>query len=784
MQTNTSTAGNDQGLNLMDLIVYLVSKWRWFALSIAVCVGIAWFNYARSPFVYYRSATVIIKDPSNKTSTTGLDRFDNIINKVNVANEILQFRSKKLMREVVQRLHADVSYQVEEGLRLNELYTQSPVLLSFPDALPEQRFSLTVTPKDKNTVELSECSGIGDGTSRTVSLNDTVEISKGMRVVATPTNYYGASWQNIPIRVRKFSLESMVNYYRGALGIQQEEEESSILTLALKDNSAARAEDVLNTLIFVYNEEAIRDKNQVAINTADFINERLIIIESELGSVESDLESFKQRNQIVDIASSAGMYMTESQKYSIDALELETQLRLAQFIKDYLTDPTKDTDLIPSNTGIGDMNIESQISLYNTAKLKRDALVDDSSENNPVVQELNNSLRAMKQNIIRAVDNMIVTLNVKRNDAQSRELQAQDRVTSIPTKERQMLSIERQQKIKETLYLYLLNKREENALSQAMADNNARVIDGAEGSTQPISPNRNRILLLGLIVGLAIPGVSCLTVLFMDTRVRSRKEVEKALSVPFLGEIPLDREAGKRRKRGDADTDKTDEDGIVAEAFRVLRTNMAFMSRKDRPSQVITFTSFNEGAGKTFIASNLAMSFVYAKKRVVLVDLDIRKGTLSRHFGICRTGVTNYLADPSVTVDEIIQHREHFDVISFGATAPNPAELLMDSRLDELFDALRSRYDLIIADNVPVGIIADASIANRIADLTIFVIRAGRLDRRQLPDIEAMYEGRKLKNMALVLNGVDPTRTGYGYGRYGYGYGYGKKSKKNDPANA
>lgn len=780
MQTNTSTAGNDQGLNLMDLIVYLVSKWRWFALSIAVCVGIAWFNYARSPFVYYRSATVIIKDPSNKTSTTGLDRFDNIINKVNVANEILQFRSKKLMREVVQRLHADVSYQVEEGLRLNELYTQSPVLLSFPDALPEQRFSLTVTPKDKNTVELSECSGIGDGTSRTVSLNDTVEISKGMRVVATPTNYYGASWQNIPIRVRKFSLESMVNYYRGALGIQQEEEESSILTLALKDNSAARAEDVLNTLIFVYNEEAIRDKNQVAINTADFINERLIIIESELGSVESDLESFKQRNQIVDIASSAGMYMTESQKYSIDALELETQLRLAQFIKDYLTDPTKDTDLIPSNTGIGDMNIESQISLYNTAKLKRDALVDDSSENNPVVQELNNSLRAMKQNIIRAVDNMIVTLNVKRNDAQSRELQAQDRVTSIPTKERQMLSIERQQKIKETLYLYLLNKREENALSQAMADNNARVIDGAEGSTQPISPNRNRILLLGLIVGLAIPGVSCLTVLFMDTRVRSRKEVEKALSVPFLGEIPLDREAGKRRKRGDADTDKTDEDGIVAEAFRVLRTNMAFMSRKDRPSQVITFTSFNEGAGKTFIASNLAMSFVYAKKRVVLVDLDIRKGTLSRHFGIRRTGVTNYLADPSVTVDEIIQHREHFDVISFGATAPNPAELLMDSRLDELFDALRSRYDLIIADNVPIGIIADASIANRIADLTIFVIRAGRLDRRQLPDIEAMYEGRKLKNMALVLNGVDPTRTGYGYGRYGYGYGYGygKKSKK------
>ena len=573
----------------------------------------------------------------------------------------------------------------------------------------------------------------------------------------------------------------MVAYYQGSMGIRQEEEEASILTLSLKDLSAARAEDMLNMLITVYNEEAIKDKNQIAVNTANFINERLIIIGEELGDVESDLESFKRDNQVVDISSSASMYMSETQKYGADAMELETQLRLAEYIKDYLTDPRKETDLIPANTGISDMNIESQITLYNTIKLKRDRLIDDSSDSNPVVEELNNSLRAMKQSIIRAVDNMVVSINVKRNDAQHRERRAQSRVASIPAKERQMLSIERQQKIKESLYLFLLNRREENALSQAMADNNARVIDGAEGSDAPISPSRNRILLLGVLVGIALPGIAFLTVLFMDTRVRGRKDIEKAVSVPFLGEIPLDKEAAKRNK-GKKETLAVHEQGddIVSEAFRILRTNMTFMAKKGKAMQVITFTSFNPGAGKTFISHNLALSLVYARKRVILVDLDIRKGTLSRHFGKHVNGVTNYLSDPTVRADDIIRHMEHFDIIPSGTVAPNPAELLMDDRLDELMDELRTRYDYIIADNVPVGLVADAAIANRIADLTIFVVRAGRLDRRQLPDIEQLYENKQLKNMALVLNGVAPHRRGYGYGYgygYGNGYGYGKKKK-------
>lgn len=783
----TTNSKDSQSINLLDLLMFLLSKWQWFVLSVAVCGGLAWLHYARTPKVYFRQATVIIKDPSNKTtSAAGLDRYDNIINKVNVANEILQFRTKTLMREVVQRIHADLSYRIKDGLRYDELYVKAPFTISFPDATPESAFALRVKLVDGKTAHVEWA----DGREQTVGMGRAVKTAYGRMTIA-PTSYCKSSWYGTTVEVSKTPLSAMAAYYQGMLGIQQEEDESSILTLSLKDSSPERADDVLNMLITVYNEDAINDKNQVAVNTANFINERLIIIEKELGGVESDLESFKRSNQIVDIGSTAGRYMGESQKFNADAIELETQIRLARYIKTYLEDPNRELDLIPANTGIKDMNIETQINQYNAARLRRDKLIADSSEQNPVVEELNNSLHSMKQSIIRAVDNMIVNLNVRRTDAQSHEMRAQARVSAIPTKERQMLSIERQQKIKEALYLFLLNRREENALSQAMADNNARIIDSTDGSTAPIAPNRNRILLLGILVGLAIPGVSFLMVLFMDTRVHNRKDVQGAVSVPFLGEVPLDKQALHSADDESAAETEEEKSKAVAEAMRILRTNMAFIARRQQRMQVITFTSFNEGAGKTFIARHLAMSFIYAKKRVVLVDLDLRKGTLSRHLSHHHAGVSNYLADTSLTIDDVLQRGtdgQSPDIIPAGTIAPNPAELLMDSRLDQLFSELRERYDYIIADNVPVGIIADASIANRIADITLFVVRAGRLDRRQLPDIEALYQEQKLNHMALILNGIDLRRWGYGYG-YGYGYGgygryghygyvYGSKNKK------
>ena len=566
MQSNSQSNKNEQGVNLVDLSVYLLSKWKWFVLSVLVFGGLAWYHYATSPLVFFRSVTVIIKDPSNKTSTAGLDRYDNYINKVNVANEILQFRSKRLMREVVQRLHADVDYRMEKGLRTDELYNLSPVSVSFINVMPERRISFAVTPRGGNTVTLSAFEGLpGVKESYDVRLNDTLKVGDE-RILVTGTDHWGKSWTGREIRVTKNPLNAVAGRFQGSMGIRQEENESSILVLSLKDASPRRAEDVLNTLVNVYNEEAINDKNQVAVNTSEFINERLIIIERELGGVETELESFKQHNQVMDIGSLAGRYTGEEQAYSADAQQQETQLRLARFIKDYLTDPTRERDLIPSGTGISDAGIEGQISQYNALKLKRDKLIDDSSDSNPVVEELNNTIHALRQSIIRAVDNMIVGINMKRNDARSRQAQAQARFTTVPTKEREMLSIERQQKIKESLYMFLLNRREENALSQAMADNNARTIDSVDGPAGPVSPVRNRILLLGVLVGLAVPGVVFLMILFMDTRVHSRRDLKGAVSIPFLGEIPQDREAARTGVAKDG------EDGMLSESFRILRT--------------------------------------------------------------------------------------------------------------------------------------------------------------------------------------------------------------------
>lgn len=774
-------------LNVGDVIRIVQLNWYWFVLSAITCVAVAYLYLQRTPKQYTRTATVLIKDETKGSGAMGESAAFSDLGmysmKSSVDNEVLIFQSKQLMRNVTRRLKLDVSYTVKRGLRITELYTQSPVHVVFPDAEPNQVFALTVTPIDKDRVLLSgfEAESVETSDVKKVGLRDTVQTPIG-RVVVTPTLFYTAEYFQEPILVQKRDQEGVAQQFSGALQVGLASKTSTIINLTLQDVSIPRAEDVINTLIAIYNEDAVNDKNLITVSTSDFITDRLIIIEKELGNVDSNIESFKRENQLTDIVSETGMYLRETSEYSKEGLNLENQRTLARYIREYLTDPSKEAELIPSNTGISDVNVESQISEYNTLLMKRDRLVDNSSNLNPVVMDLNKSILAMKQTIVRSVDNLIVSLDIQVRNVRSREEQTARRISAVPGQQKEVLSIERQQKIKEELYLYLLNKREENALSQAITESNARVIDPASGSKSPIAPKGMMVMMAALVVGCILPGGVLWIIVMVDTRVRERKDVEDKLSAPFLGEIPF-RKLEKGEKINEMTVCENGRDA-VSEAFRIVRTNMEFMRMGAEQLQVVMFTSLNVSAGKTFISSNLAMSLALAGKKVVLVDLDIRKGTLSSNIRATDIGVINYLAGKENSVDAIIQpsgYHPNLDVISNGPVPPNPAELLLSENLDRLIAELRKRYDYVILDNVPSNMIADAVIVNRVADLTIYVIRAGMMDRRQLPDIEKLYRQKKFKNMAILLNGVKYSTFRYGYNSYaayGYGYGYGSDKKK------
>lgn len=778
---------NSEALTISDLVKIALANWKWFVLSVLLCLGGAFYYLKKSPNIYSRSASVLIKDETKGTQLPNAAAAFSEVNMLNLSstvdNEVLIFKSKRLMIEVARKLKLDITYSRRGKFRDWDLYSTTPVILTFPEALETSAFSLKVTPLDAKQVLLSdfpEQEGTSSVKELKVNLNDTVNTPVG-KLVVTPSLYYSPDFYNVPITVRKANLEAVGLAYNTALQSSVASQTSSIINLSISDVSARRAEDILNTLIDVYNQDVIDDKNKIAVNTANFINERLIVIEQELGGVESQIADYKSEHNLADISTQTGAFMQTSSRYQQEGVNLENQRTLAVYIRDYLADPAKAGELIPANTGIADVNIEGQIAEYNELMLQRDKLIGNSSEKNPVVMDMNNSLAAMKQTIVRTVDNLIAGLDLKIQNIRGEEERTLKRMAAVPSQQKYVLSVERQQKIKESLYIYLLNKREENALTKSITESNARIIDPAMGSNAPVAPKAQLILLAGLMLGILIPTGVLFILKASDTCVRWKKDLIDILSIPFLGEIPQ-----RIRAKGETKQPivvKAESKDAVSEAFRIMRTNLSFMgSTTEHQLQTIMVTSMNVGAGKTFISSNLAMTLALAGKKVVLVDLDIRKGSLSKWIHVHQTGVTNFLSGEVTQVKDIVtksDYHENLSVVGKGPVPPNPAELLLSPRLNELVEQLKAMFDYVILDNVPSNMVADAMIVNRVADLTLYVIRAGKMDRRQLPEVERLYTEKKLNNMAIVLNGVSEFHHGYGYyGYYGYGYGSEKKKKR------
>ena len=566
----------------------------------------------------------------------------------------------------------------------------------------------------------------------------------------------------------------MADSYTQKLRAELGNEDATIINLSIDDASVQKAEDILNTLIEVYNEKGIQDKNQIAVSTSRFIGERLGVIENELGHVDENISNYKSEHLLPDVQAASSLYMSQSAENKKEIQTLTNQLATAQFIRHELGGKEMNQPL-PTNSGIANVNIESQIGEYNKMVLDRNRLIANSSEKNPLVKDLGNSMQSMKRTILQSVDNLIVSLNTQIRSIRQQEATTTQQLASNPSQAKYLLSVERQQKVKEELYLYLLQKREENELSQAFTAYNTRMITAPRGSALPTAPNKKNILLVALALGLLVPAVIIFMQENMNTKVRGKKDLEN-LSVPYLGEIPL-YFRNKKKKNKFSEYAIVVEEGnrnIINEAFRVLRSNVDFMKSKNTEQKVFIETSFNPGSGKSFLSMNIAMSFAIKGKKVLVIDGDLRHGTISAYVGSPKKGLSDYLGNKEVVWNELLvidKKYPNLHIIPVGTIPPNPTELLEDGSLATLMQDLRDEYDYIFIDCPPIDIVADTQIIEQYADRTLFVVRAGLLDRSLLPELESIYQEKRFKNLSVILNGTESTGGRYGY-RYGYHNGY------------
>ena len=749
-------------------------KW-WYVASLAFFLCVGGFYLYVTPKVYSRVAKVLI-DESNQDATmrnlgvasAGMMRLRSFNS---VENEIETFASPDLMQVVVERLGLQTRYVQEQLLRDVELYRNCPFDARFAGENPHSPYSFKVTPAGEEGFVLSEFRLKDEKFKEEVpgSYGDTLQTPVGKVVlypVETDVDF------NHPVKVSWTTGMSAAKAFCRNMHIALSGKESSVLVFSINDTYPSRASSILSTLIDVYNEMWINNKNRAAINTTDFINERLVVIEKELGLVEDALKQYKSKNNLTDIKAVAQSYVTESSEYATKAFEVNNQLSIAQYIKEYLNNPANSLSLIPSNLGLTSASVEAQIKEYNDIVLQRDRLLSGGGENNPMVTDLNAALASIRTAILRSIDNLIATLQLQLSKIESQEKQILARMSSNSGQELQLLSIERQQQITQELYMFLLQKREENELAALINVGNTRVIMNPNGSSNPVSPNRMMIMFIMIVLGCGAPFGFFLVRKLLDTSIKHKSDLGN-LSVPFLAEIPKMGKDGFNRDECKVIVKPGSRD-MMNEAFRVLRTNVDLMLGKNAGSRVIMFTSFNPGAGKTFSIMNVAASMSLKKSKAIIVDLDLRKATLSQALGKEHTGVAAYLNgkidDYRPYVDEIAPDLYHLPV---GTLPPNPTELLLTDRFARMVDDLKQEYDYVFLDCPPIDIVADASLITEKADMTIFVLRSGRIDKASIPYIDELYRSGKYSHMAMILNGVEFEQKKYGYGRHGYGYGYG-----------
>ena len=756
--------------------------------------------YVATP-VYNISATVLIKDDKKGGASNNVGGLDElglsglITSSQSIDNEIEVLRSKTLVKEVVNYLNLYVTYKDEDLIPSKELYKTSPVQVNMTpqeaeklkkdivvEMVVQPQGSLDVNVKmddreiQKHFEKLPAILPTDRGTISFFQATDSIPVEGASSVQGAR---HITATISCPMNVARG--------YCGNLVIVPTSQTTSVVTVSLKNSSLRRGQDFINQLLEMYNRNTNNDKNEIAQKTAEFIDERIGIISKELGSTEADLETFKRDAGITDLSSDAQIALSGNAEYEKKQVENRTQISLVEDLKRYLSH--SEYEVLPSNVGLKDAALATQIDRYNEMLIERKRLLRTSTESNPAIVNLDTSIRATKANVQATIEGTLQGLFITKADLDREAKRYMRRISDAPGQERRYVSIARQQEIKAGLYLMLLQKREENAIMLAATANNAKIIDEAIADDIPVFPKRGIIYLVALVLGFVIPVAVIFLIDLTKFRVEGHADVEKLTSVPIVGDIPLTNE--KNAKDGSIAVFEN-QNNLMSETFRNIRTNIQFMLQNDR--KVILVTSTVSGEGKSFTSANLAISLSLLGKKVVIVGLDIRKPGLNKVFSLSskEKGITQYLSNPEMDLMSLVQPSDvnkNLFILPGGTVPPNPTELLARDGLDKAIDMLKNNFDYVILDTAPVGMVTDTLLIGRVADLSVYVCRADYTHKAEYTLINELSHEQKLPNLCTIINGVDLKKRKYGYyygygkyskhygygKRYGYGYGYGQE---------
>ena len=794
---------DEEKINYQELLFRYIIHWPWFLASILICLIGAWgYLYFQTP-VYQVSASIMIKD-DKKGGNSGSADLENlglggvITSAQSIDNEIEVLRSKTILKEVVNSLELYITYYDEDEFPKREMYKTSPVVVN-----------LTAQEADKlpsaALIDMQLSSDGGLDVNLKVGLNEyNKRFDKLPAVFPTNVGTFGFTLRDSLLNgqvegrkdVRHISAVvsqpfGMAKGYQWALTIAPTSKATSVATVSLVNTNIQRGQDFINKLMEMYNRNTNNDKNEVAEKTREFINERIKIIDEELGNTEEKLETFKRNAGLTDISSDAQLAVSGNAEYEKKRVENGTQINLVRDLAKYINNPLNEYEVLPSNIGLTDNGLTTQLERYNELVIERKRLLRTSTENNPMIINLDMSIRAMKANVKAAIDGTLQGLLIVKADLDREASRFSRRISDAPGQERQYVSIARQQEIKAGLYLMLLQKREENAIMLAATANNAKIIDEPVAEGGPVSPKPKMIYMIALGLGVGLPvGIIFLTSL-TKFKIEGRGDVEKLTRLPIVGDVPLTGE-----KNGSIAVFEN-QNNLMSETFRNVRTNLQFMLGNGQ--KVILVTSTVSGEGKSFISANLAISLSLLGKKVVIVGLDIRKPGLNKVFNISRKeqGITQYLSNPEKNLMDFVQASDvskSLYILPGGTVPPNPTELLARDGLDKAIETLKKNFDYVILDTAPVGMVTDTLLIGRVADLSVYVCRADYTRKAEFTLINELAENNKLPNLCTVINGLDLQKRKYGYyygygkygkyygygKRYGYGYGYGEHNHKID----